>query len=286
MNLMAHEQDPIHIVVVAERPGFSEELGRKLHAEGIRIAAEAIDTDEALALARRVTPNVWVLDLDVVRRSKPGRLSDRSNPLCGGKTIVMVTSIEKAHVIEAFRLGARGIVLKSAPVSELVRGIRNVAAGCYWLDGDVLAILVQTLRELLTQANGQMSTTDYGLTPRELDIIAEIVSGRSNREVSQEFSISERTVKHHLTNIFNKLGVSSRLGLALFAVNHQLMGKRGAGAAGPADEGPRNSNGKGTAQLAGFRRLPEAPNLPPEGAAAPPHHNVILRSTAFVCPGK
>ena len=52
------------------------------------------------------------------------------------------------------------------------------------------------------------------------------MSGRSNREVSQEFSISERTVKHHLTNIFNKLGVSSRLGLALFAVNHQLMNNR------------------------------------------------------------
>jgi DNA-binding CsgD family transcriptional regulator len=74
-----------------------------------------------------------------------------------------------------------------------------------------------------------MPPADFALTRRELEIIAKITAGLSNKEVGHAFSISERTVKHHLTNIFNKIGVSNRLALALFAVNHQLMAAPSAG---------------------------------------------------------
>ena len=100
-------------------------------------------------------------------------------------------------------------------------------AGYYWLDNESVEMLVEVLRESLAQGNWTTSPKDYGLTPRELDIIAKIANGRSNREVGREFSISERTVKHHLTNIFTKIGVSSRLQLALFAFNHRLMAEHG-----------------------------------------------------------
>jgi DNA-binding NarL/FixJ family response regulator len=67
------------------------------------------------------------------------------------------------------------------------------------------------------------SRKTFGLTARELDVVTAIVSGFTNREIAQKFSISEQTVKHHLRNIFDKVGVSNRLELALFAINHQLV---------------------------------------------------------------
>lgn len=81
---------------------------------------------------------------------------------------------------------------------------------------------MDALREVFGRREEPPPAKDYRLTPRELDIIEKIVNGRSNKEVGAEFAISERTVKHHLTNIFGKVGVSSRLQLALFAVNHHL----------------------------------------------------------------
>jgi DNA-binding NarL/FixJ family response regulator len=139
------------------------------------------------------------------------------------RSLVMLTTLEKANIVEAFRLGAHGIVLKTSSAYLLLQSIRSVIAGHYWLEREGVRILVEAVRDLLSQGNGGTSWKEYGLTPRELDIVAKIASGRSNKEVGEEFSISERTVKHHLTNIFTKVGVSSRLQLALFAVNNHIM---------------------------------------------------------------
>ncbi|SRR5579883_891702 len=231
---MGQESESIRIVVASECPETRRDLRRMLQAEGIRVAGEVANTNGALKLARQLRPDAWLLELDMLRRAEPQPSNDLSDILFGGRSVVMISAVERVQVVDAFRLGAQAIVAKSTPANLLARSIRDVVAGHYWLDSKILAILVQTLRELLVHANGSASADQYGLTPRELDIIGEIVSGRSNREVSREFAISERTVKHHLTNIFNKLGVSSRLALALFAVNHQLTGTRGAAAEAPA----------------------------------------------------
>jgi len=135
----------------------------------------------------------------------------------------MLKEIVEAQVIDALRLGAHSIVLKTATPTALLGSIHDVAAGNYVLGREVITILVRALRDFLSADTRVASTADFALTRRELEIIAKITTGLSNKEVGHEFSISERTVKHHLTNIFNKIGVSSRLALALFAVNHQLM---------------------------------------------------------------
>ena len=96
--------------------------------------------------------------------------------------------------------------------------------GHYWFENGSVKILMDTLREVLPNGNHKTNvSSEYGLTPRELDVAAKVASGRSNKEIGQQFSISERTVKHHLTNIFVKLGVSSRLELAMFVVNHDAI---------------------------------------------------------------
>lgn len=111
------------------------------------------------------------------------------------------------------------MVLKDSASQLLMKAIRVVVAGQYWIGRESVSGLVETLR-------AQMFNTvepKFGLTSRELDIVTTVAAGYSNKEIARRFSLSEETVKHHLTKIFDKLGVSNRLELALFAISQQLV---------------------------------------------------------------
>jgi two-component system nitrate/nitrite response regulator NarL len=221
---MDNNLHPIRVVIADEQPIFRRGLRRLFESEpSLHILGEASDAPSALKLTRQLKPDILLLDLSLSRRFELRSSSNFASYLAPVRTLAMLTTIEKSHIVEAFRLGAHGIVLKTSSQQVLLQSIRSVMAGQYWLENEGIAILIEALRELLSQSNGATPTREYGLTPRELDIISKIANGRSNKEVGEEFSISERTVKHHLTNIFGKVGVSSRLQLALFAVNHHLM---------------------------------------------------------------
>jgi two-component system, NarL family, nitrate/nitrite response regulator NarL len=97
-----------------------------------------------------------------------------------------------------------------------------VMSGEYWVGRESVSNLVQYLRTLVQSSGEEARQRKFGLTPRELEIVAAVVAGYSNKEIAEHFKISEDTVKHHLSNIFDKLGVSTRLELALFAVNQSL----------------------------------------------------------------
>jgi len=138
------------------------------------------------------------------------------------RTIILAAEVERAEIVEAIQLGARGVVLKESATEVLVECICSVMAGRYWIGKEKISDLVQALHSLLPRVAARPAPKSFGLTPRELDIVAAIVAGYMNKDIAQRFSISENTVKHHLTKIFDKLGVSNRLELALFAAEHQL----------------------------------------------------------------
>jgi two-component system, NarL family, nitrate/nitrite response regulator NarL len=214
---------PIRIVIASGQPVARERFCRFLAADaGLAVIGEASDANYVSQLVRQIKPDILLVDLDMARGLELQTLCNlpNSSPL---RIVLMVFPIQKAHIVEAFLLNAHGIVLATATPGLLIESIRSVMAGQYWLEHESVGLLVQALREVLPRREEPGTAKDYGLTPRELDIIKKIVNGRSNKEVGEEFAISERTVKHHLTNIFGKIGVSSRLQLALFAVNHHLM---------------------------------------------------------------
>ena len=132
------------------------------------------------------------------------------------------TSLIAWTIIVIMKFPARGIVLKDALTDHLQMAIRTVMAGDYWIVGKRVVNLLSVLHDLMQQAELPQRKT-FGLTARELEVVGCIVEGCSNRDIARQFGLSEETVKRHLSNIFDKTGVSTRLELALFAIAHQLV---------------------------------------------------------------
>jgi len=222
---MEKAAETIRIVIADDHPILRDGLRKLLEAEpDLRVIGEAGDGVEAVKAVRRLKPDLLLLDLAMPRQTglealrEIGTLASTSI-----RTVVLAAAIEKAQVAQAIQLGARGVVLKESATQLLLRCIRAVMGGQYWVGDEVVSSLVEVLRDLLPAADGGDRQDHFGITRREMEVINAIVSGYTNKDIAQKFSLSEQTVKHHLTNIFDKLGVSNRLELALFAVNHHLV---------------------------------------------------------------
>jgi DNA-binding NarL/FixJ family response regulator len=219
------EREAIRIVVADDHQLLRAGLKSLLNAEpGFTVVGEASEGEEAVRLVRSLRPDVLLLDLAMPGVSGMDALAELARTPAPVRTIVLTAAIEKPEIVRALQLGAHGVVLKSAPAELLFKSIRSVMAGQHWIGREQVADLVQAL-----QASASVSTERgaapkrFGLTARELEITGAVVAGFRNREIAEKFSLSEDTVKHHLSNIFDKVGASNRLELALFAVHHRLL---------------------------------------------------------------
>ena len=213
---------PIKVLIADDHPVVRVGLRNMLQTEGIKVIAEAKDGMEALNMVRTLRPDVLLLDLAMPKMPGMDALRELTSDTTNTRTIVLTGQIDKRQILEALQLGARGVVLKDAVLDHLAACIRAVMQGQYWLEGRPVQNLVQVLRDLAAQTAVPPRKT-FGLTARELEVVGLITEGSTNKHIAQTFGISEETVKRHLTNIFNKLGVGNRLELALFALNHNLI---------------------------------------------------------------
>jgi len=214
---------PIRIVIADDHPVVRIGVRNMLpESDGFDVAGDASDGDEAIAQTLELQPDILLLDVQMPRL--PGLEAMRAimNGTPTVKILLLTSAITTLQIIEALQIGARGIVLKDALAGHLQTAIRTVAGGDYWIGGKRVVNLVSALRDLMQQSAEPQRKT-YGLTPRELDVTGCIVEGCSNRDIANQFSLSEETVKRHLSNIFDKTGVSTRLELALFAIAHHLI---------------------------------------------------------------
>jgi DNA-binding NarL/FixJ family response regulator len=190
---------------------------------GFEVVGEANDGDEAITQTLELEPDILLLDLAMPKL--PGLEAMRAimNRSPRVKIVLLTSLISTQQVIEALQIGARGIVLKDSVASDLGESLRAVLSGDYWIGGKRVVNLLSALHDLMQQAAAVPEKKTYGLTPRELEVVTCIVEGCSNKDIAKQFTISEETVKRHLSNIFDKTGVSTRLELALFAISHKLV---------------------------------------------------------------
>jgi two-component system nitrate/nitrite response regulator NarL len=228
---MSGHQTPIRIVIADDHPLVRDGLRRLFELQpGFAVVGEAADGLEALLRAKDLRPDVLLLDLAMPRVNGLEVLEALADTTTAVRTVVLTAAIEREETAEALRLGARGIVLKDSATPLLYKCIRAVMNGDYWVGHERIDDVVRALRLTGGPAAHEAPPASQ-LTQRQLQVIGAIVEGASNKDIAKTFGLSEQTVKNHLSHIFDKLGVSNRLELALYAVHHRLLaGVAGGGA--------------------------------------------------------
>jgi DNA-binding NarL/FixJ family response regulator len=217
---MAKKSAKIRILIADDHAVFRYGLRTLLDSEPMfKVVGEAVDGSEVAKLMSELKPAVLMLDLAMPRLTGIEVLRDLASAEDAVRVIILTAAIEKRQIVEALQLGARGILLKDAAVPLVTKCIQTVLTGDYWVDHEAVSSLVDYLKRLQKEAPEKTSQKALDFTPREHEIISAIVSGRANKEIAAKLSISEDTVKHHLSNIFDKAGVSNRLELAIWSMN-------------------------------------------------------------------
>jgi len=214
----------VRILIADDHPIFRDGLRRLLEAEpDLSVVGQAMDAPEAIRLAQSLRPDILLLDVAMPTVSGLEALQPLGEMSDGPRVILLTAAIDKSDIIRALQLGARGVVLKESATALLLRAIRIVMDGGYWVGRDSVSDLLIALQRL--GPTTEPSAPAINLTARELQIVGLIVAAAGNKKIADTLNISEKTVKHHLTNIFEKLGVSNRLELALYASQHNLLAK-------------------------------------------------------------
>jgi DNA-binding NarL/FixJ family response regulator len=216
----------IRIAIVDDHPIVRDGIKRLLALEAdLEIAGEAGDGRGAIELVEDTRPDVVLLDLKLPGMDGLTALQTLTNSPVKPRVIVLTASEDKNEWVQAMKLGCSGIVVKQTNPDLIVKSIRKVHAGEIWLDSHTTAAVMRQFAAPGDAAgsNGKSSGRERSpLSTREREIVGLVAQGYKNKEMAEKMFISEQTVKNHLHNIFDKLGVSDRLELALFAIHKGL----------------------------------------------------------------
>lgn len=208
----------VRIVIVDDHPivlqGLQQLLG---HEADFDVVGACRSADEAVAAIQSLSPDLVVLDLrmqggsgiDAMRRAGRGTW----------RTVVLTAAITDDEIAQVIDAGATGIVLKESSPAALIDCIRQVHDGKRWIDPEMLGRGV----ERVLRRDKARPAPEFSLTPREREIVRLVAEGLRNREIASRLSISEGTVKIHLHNVYDKLGVDGRLELVLAAQQKGLV---------------------------------------------------------------
>jgi len=216
----------IRVVIADDHPIVRDGLKKLLTIESdIEVVGEAGDGREVLEVIQNVDPDVLLLDLRMPNLDGLSALQALQQANKRTRVIVLTASEDKNEFVQAMKLGCSGIVLKQTAPDLIVKSIRTVHSGEIWLDSHTTAAVMRqfsTGPEHSAAGPGAKGRERSPLSQREREIVALVAQGYKNKEMAEKMFISEQTVKNHLHNIFDKLGVSDRLELALYAIHKGL----------------------------------------------------------------
>ena len=213
--------EPIQVLIVDDHAVVREGLRAFLQTqEGMNVAGEAADGNEALEAATRLRPDVILMDLVMPELDGVTAMRTLRERVPDARVIVLTSFLDEDKLLPALRAGAAGYLLKNAEPKELARAVRAAHAGEALLDPVVAARLVETLA-----ADGERDPIDR-LTPREREVLVLIGRGFPNKRIARELGVTEKTVKTHVGHVLAKLGVTDRTQAAVLAVRAGLVEER------------------------------------------------------------
>lgn len=221
----------VRVVLADDHHFFREGLRGMLEADGMTVVGEATDGIEAVALAKEHSPDVVVIDINMPNYSgiEATKRIIATNPEI--QVVILTVSVTNDDILGALEVGASSYLLKDTKVEDLVGGIRQAASGHAVLSGEIALALRKRVRieaDASEAANSDRkrspSLADTSpLTTRETEVLRLIADGADNAAIGRELSISPHTVKQYVTNIFEKLGVRSRVQAAVYAVRSGIV---------------------------------------------------------------
>ena len=208
----------VKIVIADDHVLFREGLKRILSLEkDILVVGEASDCNEAIQVTARVRPGILLMDLKMPAGDAVESLLKIAETSPATKIIILTAHSEEESVLNTAKNRARGYVLKGISAPTLIKAIKKVNAGQIWVDPELPAgVDFERIAKSMGDAGPPANETLNGLTKRELEILQLVAEGLSNEEIGKRIFISRKTVKTHLTNIFDKLQVNNRFKAALW----------------------------------------------------------------------
>jgi len=219
---------PTRVLIADGQPIVLEGLRCILgHSAGIQVIAEASDGMDAIDKTVQFDPDVVIMDVKMPKVDGLTVLRSLQTRAPRSKVILYASSDSKDEFVEAMKLGCSGILLKEASTSLIEKSIVKVRDGEIWLDSNTTAAVIRQFASPTetpsVSNNGSKTIRERAqLSQREREIIVLIAQGYKNKEIAEKMFITEQTVKNHLHNVFDKLGVSDRLELALYAIHNSL----------------------------------------------------------------
>ncbi len=222
--------EPVRVLIADGHPIVLVGIRKVLENHpAIEVVGEACDGVDAIDKAVALEPDVVFMELRLPRVDGLTVLRSIQARAPKSKVILYAASENRDSFVEAMKLGCAGILYKDMPVSLIEKSILKVHAGEIWLDSNTTAAVMRkfsTPGEMMSPvsmpSNGKAPRERAQLSQREREIIILIAQGYKNKEIAEKMFITEQTVKNHLHNVFDKLGVSDRLELALYAIHNSL----------------------------------------------------------------
>lgn len=204
------------MLIADDHPIVLDGIAALLRDSGVEIVARCRDGEQVLQEHARTQPDILLIDVQMPRLTglqilKTLRSRGDTTPI-----ILLTASLTSAEAIEAMQLGVNGLVLKESAPQQLLQCLESVRSGERWLDPEA------TLRALQYATNQTAEPAKSPLSAREIDLVRLVTYGLRNKEIAAEMSITEGTVKMHLHNIYEKLGIGSRTELAMYARDHNI----------------------------------------------------------------
>ena len=214
--------DITRIVIVDDHALFRDGLATILDAEDdLEVVGQGCSAEEAIQLSKNLTPDIILLDLDM-----PGgglnAASVISNENSNTKIVVLTASEEDNNLLNALKIGAQAYILKGVAARELLRILRMVIDGENYVPPALAASMLLEMNMSKTRPRKDIQNPIDSLTSREKDILEGLAKGLSNKEIGRNLFLSEKTVKHYITIILQKLQVRNRVEAALLAQKREL----------------------------------------------------------------